>query len=132
MASSITISVRAPAEWRDQLQRAAAERRTTVSALIVQLVQSGLDDGTGAVDGPLFLAVVEELEGAASVASPTEREAALAMARVADAGGMAAVSAVRELRAIMALVLGDDEEDDWLNDLAVPEYGVSPNERTTT
>lgn len=120
MAATMTISLRVSPELRERLERAAAGSGLTMSALAVALIREGLDGGEVDGDGPLVQAVgaaFADLEGRGVA---VERQTALSLARIAQAGGMAAVSALRELRPLMAGVL-DDDGDEWLNHLAEPE-----------
>ncbi|MEU2625740.1 hypothetical protein [Kitasatospora sp. NPDC007106] len=118
MAATMTISLRVPPELRDQLQRAAAEHRTTMSTLAVAAIRAHLDGAVPAKDGPLVTAV--SLACTEAGMPEVERQMALNLARTAQAGGTAGVAAVRELRAVMAQLLHDDD-DDWMDDLAVPQ-----------
>jgi hypothetical protein len=116
----MTVSLRVPQEMRDQLERVAAEHRTTMSAVAVSAIRAYLDGAGPAADGPLVLAV-DELFTDQDVYLPAEREMALALARSGQAGGTAGVAAIKELRALLE-ALG--VEDDDMADLAVPEYTV--------
>lgn len=122
MSATMTISLRVPPEVRDQLERAAAEGRTTMSAVAVSAIRAYLDGGVVAADGPLVEVIAGLYADVGGQCVPAEREMALALARTAQAGGTAGVAAVKELRALVA-VLGI--EDDDLGDLSVPEWGES-------
>ncbi len=118
MAATMTITLRVPPALRDQLERAAGEQRTTMSAIAVAAIRVYLDGAGPVPDGPLVKVVREAYADVGNV--EVEREMALNLARTAEAGGTAGVAAVRGLRELMDPILNGEDED-WLKNLAVPE-----------
>lgn len=121
MATTVTLSLRVAPELREQLQREAAEHRTSMSAIAVGLIRAGLEGGAPTADGPLVEAVTVLFADVTGEGTDVEREMALQLARTAQSGGTAGVSAVRELRSLAAGLLAEEDVDDWAADLSVPE-----------
>ncbi|GAA3272693.1 hypothetical protein [Streptomyces lavendulae] len=118
MTGTMTITLRVPPELRDQLERAAGEHRTSMSAIAVSALRAYLDGAGPVPDGPLVAVVREAYTDIGNV--DVERQMALNLARTAEAGGTAGVAAVRGLRELMEPLL-NGEDDEWLSSLSVPE-----------
>jgi len=106
---STPISLRLDAETLSVLKEAAEAAQRTIAGHAADLIRVGLaQDTTLAGVAPdehqLVLEVASMFDEVVGPDVPAQREAALVLARVAAAGGAAAVGAVKELRVILAEV----------------------------
>ena len=106
---STPISLRLDAATLNVLKEAAEAAQRTIAGHAADLIRVGLAQDTtpacGAADEhQLVVEVASMFDEVAGPDVPAQREAALVLAPVAAAGGAAAVSAVKELRVILAEV----------------------------
>lgn len=103
----VVISIRAPEELRDELAALAAARGMSLSEYGALMLQEGAARPPQRGDGPLVDTVAVLFADIDGPGVPLEREAALRLARTAEAGGSAGVTAVRELLALVDRSLGE-------------------------
>lgn len=125
--ANVPISIRLDQGTVTRLHESAKAAGRSVAGHAADLVRAGLSGPpAGRVEGgepPLVahvLARFAQLDGADVAA---QRECALALARVAGAGGAPVAGAVRELRVILAEVERLLENDDFGDALSVPTFG---------
>ena len=116
MAGKSTVGAWVGPELAERLTGRAAKRGVSVSTLIAELVEAGLNGGVEVAASPragsgLLAAVDAAFDGWSGPDVPLRREAARVLAREAERGGPAGVAAVRELLRVVHEHLGSDDPE---------------------
>jgi hypothetical protein len=128
MASN-PMSIRLDPATTAALKQSARAASRSVAGYAADLVRAGLSGssppGVDDAEHPLVAHVMARFDRLDGADVAAQRECALALAKVAAAGGAPTAGAVRELRVILAeveqLLAGDDFDDEWLTVPATEE-----------
>jgi hypothetical protein len=112
MTPSKTLSLRLAPGLHDRLTAEAAAQGVTVSALAVRCLLLGLDlpPPPPPPDGALVAATLVLFADKAGNHVDLRRELAVELARLVEAGGVSAVGAARELRAVVEPIVAEHDQ----------------------